>query len=163
MAQDGAGEVVGGGEEDVQPAGRGEPALGPGVPEVVDGDHADVRQRRDVEREVQHLGEALPRRAALHQRRLAGEVAPGRVQHAGERPPLRQGRRPAAAAVLPPGLIHRSMHICTEPDDILLLFLTFFVIFCLIWRNNQLNLGSCLLHVPAKRRTKEEWKLKRTS
>jgi hypothetical protein len=102
LAQDGTGDVVAREQEDVQPPRHGEPAHHPGVPEVVDGGDAHLRQRRHVERQVQPLGEALPRPADVHQRHLAGEVAQGRVQHAGDQPPLRQGRRPAHAAVLQP-------------------------------------------------------------
>ena len=94
--------MVAGGEADVQPAGRGEPAHDPGVPAVMDGDHADVRQRGHVKRPVQHLGAVLPRGAVLHQRHLAGAITARRVQHARQRPPLRQGRGAAAAAVLRP-------------------------------------------------------------
>uniref|UniRef100_A0A0E0FUW8 Uncharacterized protein n=1 Tax=Oryza nivara TaxID=4536 RepID=A0A0E0FUW8_ORYNI len=104
----GAGDMDAGVQEDVQPAGHGEPAHDPGVPEVVDGGDADVRQRGDVEHQVQHVGEVLPRGAVVRQRGIAGEVAPGRVQHAGDSPPLRQGRRPADAAVLPPRIIKQN-------------------------------------------------------
>ncbi|AQK94520.1 SKU5 similar 13 [Zea mays] len=68
----------------------------------MDGDHADIRQRGHVERPVQRLGAVLPRGAVLHQRHLAGAVAARRVQHARQRPPLRQGRGAAAAAILRP-------------------------------------------------------------
>ena len=88
--------------EYVQPPGYGEPAHDPGVPEVVDGGDDDVRQRGHVERPVQHLGAVLPRGAVLHQRHLAGAITARRVQHARQRPPLRQGRGAAAAAVLRP-------------------------------------------------------------
>ncbi|AQK94513.1 SKU5 similar 13 [Zea mays] len=83
-------------------SGHGEPAHDPGVPAVMDGDHADIRQRGHVERPVQRLGAVLPRGAVLHQRHLAGAVAARRVQHARQRPPLRQGRGAAAAAILRP-------------------------------------------------------------
>jgi hypothetical protein len=109
--QHGAGEMVAGAEEDVQPAGRREPAHDPGVPAVVGGDHADVRQRRHVERPVQPLGAPLPRRAGLHQRHLAGAVAARRVQHAGGRAPVRQSRRAADAAVLQPRALIKQRQI----------------------------------------------------
>ncbi|RWV88522.1 hypothetical protein GW17_00049382 [Ensete ventricosum] len=70
--QDGAREVDAGESEDLQPAGRGEPAHNTGVPVVVVGDHAYVRQRRDVELAVRDVGEALPGSAALCQRGVVG-------------------------------------------------------------------------------------------
>ncbi|AQK86805.1 SKU5 similar 13 [Zea mays] len=73
----------------------------------MDGNHADVRQRGHVERAFQHLGAVLPRGAVLHQRRLAGAITARRVQHARQRPPLRQGRGAAAAAVLRPRALRR--------------------------------------------------------
>jgi hypothetical protein len=107
--QHGARQMDGSVAEYVQPPGHGEPAHDPGVPKVVDGGDDDVRQRGHVERPLQHLGEAVPRRAAVRERHLAGAVAQGRVQHAGDQPPLRQGRRPADATVLPRRLERRPI------------------------------------------------------
>jgi len=73
--QHGAGQMDASVSEYVQPPGYGEPAHDPGVPEVVDGGDDDVRQRGHVEYPVQHLGEELPRRAAVRERHLAGAVA----------------------------------------------------------------------------------------
>ncbi|RWV89682.1 hypothetical protein GW17_00048161 [Ensete ventricosum] len=84
LLQNGTREVDAGEPEKLQPSGHGEPAHDPGVPAVVVGDHADVRQRRHVEPAVGAVGEALLGAAALHQRVVAGEVLEGRVQHAGD-------------------------------------------------------------------------------
>ncbi|AQK99725.1 SKU5 similar 13, partial [Zea mays] len=54
-------------------------------------------------------GSPRTRSAAVRERHLAGAVAQGRVQHAGDQPPLRQGRRPADATVLPRRLERRPI------------------------------------------------------
>lgn len=77
-------------EEQVQSSGRGEQTHNSGVSEVMGCDNVDVRQRRNVEFKVGADREAIPRTATLYQRSVAGEVSPGRIQHAGQRSALRR-------------------------------------------------------------------------
>ncbi|ONK71440.1 uncharacterized protein A4U43_C04F8590 [Asparagus officinalis] len=83
-SRNGTGQVEARKQARIQSPRRCQQAHHPSVPKILDGDHADLRQRRNVEPEIQHPGEIRAGTAALHQRSVSGEIPEGRVQLEGK-------------------------------------------------------------------------------